>query len=232
MRKSKLYLVSICLTFYINSFAQTTETNDLGSWYMYFFNSKFKESPFGIQGDIQYRNWNIIGDTEQLLLRTGLTYTPKNTNILLTLGVANITSGAIGENDQTTNENRIYQELLLPQKIGNRIYLTHRFRYEQRFVENQDFRTRYRYNLFINVPINKTELAKNALYAAFYNEIFINGEKSIGNNRKVNYFDRNRLYLGLGYFINNKIRIQTGWMNQTTNDFKKGQLQISLHHTF
>lgn len=212
--------------------AQNTEQDDLGAWYMYFFNTKFKESQFGIQGDFQYRNWNSIGDTEQLLLRTGLTYTPKDTNILLTVGFANITTGIIGESNETSNENRIYQEALLPQKIGNRIYFTHRFRYEQRFVENQDFRTRFRYNLFINIPLNKKELVKNAIYTAFYNELFINGEKTIGNNRVVNYFDRNRFYLGLGYALTNKIRMQTGWMKQTTDINSKNQLQFSLHHTF
>ena len=33
------------------------ETNDqIGAWYMYFYNTTFKESPWGIQGDLQYRN--------------------------------------------------------------------------------------------------------------------------------------------------------------------------------
>lgn len=229
----KLKFITIILLFVNNGIlAQNTEQDDLGAWYMYFFNTKFKESQFGIQGDIQYRNWNILGDMEQLLLRTGLTYTPKNTNVVVTVGFANITTGTLGESNETVNENRVYQEALLPQKIGNRIYFTHRFRYEQRFVENQDFRTRFRYNLFINIPINKKELTKNAIYTAFYNELFINGEKDIGNNRTVNYFDRNRLYLGLGYALTDKIRIQTGWMKQTTDNISKNQLQFSLHHTF
>ena len=143
--------------------------------------------------------------------------------------MANITSGTIGEINETTNENRIYQEALLPQKIGNRVYLSHRFRYEQRFVENQDFRTRYRYNLFINIPLNKSEMKKNTIYTAFYNEVFISGEKNIGNNRKVSIFDRNRLYLGLGYAFSENLRIQTGWMNQSTDNTSKNQLQISIH---
>ncbi|NJM78544.1 MAG: DUF2490 domain-containing protein [Flavobacterium sp.] len=231
MKKLKFIIIFLLI---LNNgiLAQNTQQDDLGAWYMYFFNTRFKEIQLGIQGDTQYRNWNIIGDTEQLLLRTGLTYTPKNTNVLLTVGFANITTGIIGESNETSNENRIYQEALLPQKVGNRIYLTHRFRYEQRFVEYQDFRTRFRYNLFINIPLNKKELTKNAIYTAFYNELFINGEKEIGNNRVVNYLDRNRLYLGLGYAVTDKIRIQTGWMKQTTDNTSKNQLQFSLHHTF
>jgi hypothetical protein len=226
----KIKLLLIALLFSCNSLF--SQKDQLGSWYMYFFTTKFKESKFGIQGDIQYRNNNIIGDLEQLLLRTGLTYNPKNTNVTLTLGVANITTGVFGDSNETSNENRIYQEALLPQKVGERIYLTHRFRYEQRFVENQDFRTRYRYNIFMNIPINKKALTKNAIYVAFYNELFINGEKNIGNNRRVNVFDRNRFYSGLGYGITDKLRVQTGYMNQSLENFSKNQLQFSIHHNF
>lgn len=203
-----------------------------GAWYMYFFNKQFENSRFGIQGDLQYRNWNTIGDLEQLLVRTGLTYTPKDSNVLLTLGYANITTGTFGDSNDTTSENRIYQEALLPQRLLNRVLLTHRFRYEQRFVENQDFRTRYRYNLFINIPFNKKDLTKDAIYAAFYNELFINGQTNIGNNQSVELFDRNRTYLGLGYVLKPGQRFQLGWMNQKTVNWGKGQLQLSFHHNF
>jgi hypothetical protein len=64
---------------------------------MYFYTTKFKNSQFGIQGDVQYRNWNTLGDLEQLLLRSGVTYKPTNTDVTLTIGVAHITTGAIGE---------------------------------------------------------------------------------------------------------------------------------------
>jgi hypothetical protein len=151
---------------------------------------------------------------------------------MFTLGYAFISSGEFGEGDATTPENRIYQEALLPQKLGNRVYLTHRFRYEQRWVQNQDFRTRYRYNLFINVPINGIELKKNVLYAALYNEIFINGQTDIGDGRMVERFDRNRTYLGLGFGLRDNLRLQAGWMNQTTSQWSKGQTQLSLHHSF
>ena len=208
------------------------DEGQLGSWYMYFFNTTFGESRFGVQGDIQYRSWNAGGDLEQLLLRGGLTYKPKDTPVLLTLGYGNITTGAFGDSDATTGESRIYQEALLPQKITDRILLTHRFRYEQRFVENQDFRTRYRYNLFVNVLLNKDAMGKNTLYAALYNELFINGQREIGNGRSVQFFDRNRTYLGLGYGLRDNLRAQVGWMRQTTVAWAKNQAQFSLHHRF
>lgn len=231
MKRLYTILLLICFGGCNKLFAQVDEAQT-GSWYMYFFNTSFKDSQWGIQGDFQYRDWAGLGDMEQLLLRSGLTYRPKEVNVLFTLGYANVTSGVPGESNDTSGENRIYQEALIPQKLGSRYYLTHRFRYEQRFVEDQDFRTRYRYMLFFNVPFNKTALEKNALYLALYNELFINGETDIGNGRSVQLFDRNRTYMGLGYVLSSKVRMQLGWMNQKTENWGKGQFQLSLHHNF
>ena len=222
-------ILLLCLS--IQSFAQV-EAGKTGAWYMYFYDAQFKDSKFGIQGDVQYRNWNLGGDLEQLLLRSGFTYRPTGVNAKFTLGYAHITSGAFGESNETSAESRIYQEALIPQKLGNRVYLTHRFRYEQRFVEDQDFRTRYRYNLFMNIPFNKSTLEKGAFYAALYNELFVNGQRDIGDNREVEFFDRNRTYLGLGYVLKQGMKFQLGWMNQKTDAIGKAQLQLSFHHNF
>lgn len=230
----KKYLV-ICLLWLTTGVAQAQSVIDddqLGAWYMYFFTKKFKDSQFGIQGDYQFRNWNVGGDLEQLLLRTGVTYQPKNTNVTFTLGYAFISTGDFGESDSTFPEHRLYQEALLPQKVGGRFFLTHRFRYEQRWVENQDFRTRYRYSLFMNVPLNGQELKKGVVYLALYNELFINGQTDIGDGRTVQLFDRNRFYTGLGYGLRTNMRMQLGLMNQTTVAFTKPQLQVGIHHNF
>lgn len=211
------------------SYAQPNES-EVGAWYMYFFNAKIKESPWGFQGDVQFRNWDLGSDLEQLLLRGGVTYSPKDANIMFTLGYGNITTGTYGDEDETTSESRIYQEALFPTMIGNRVQLKHRFRYEQRFVEDQDFRTRYRYNLFINVPLNSTKIDAKTVYLALYNEIFINGERNISDDRTVEIFDRNRLYGALGYAIKKNLKVQLGYMQQTTDGWEKDQIQVSLHH--
>ena len=230
----KLYMyVLLCSLCIFNVKAQGPDEDQLGAWYMYFYNTTFQESNWGIQGDIQYRDWRGLGDREQLLLRSGITYSPTDSGVKFTLGFANITTGQYGTDiDNPVSENRIYQEALFSNTIIKRLLLTHRFRYEQRWVEDQDFRTRYRYNLFVNVPFNNTTLVKNTYYLALYNELFINGEREIGNGREVEFFDRNRAYLGLGYAIKDNLRVQLGWMEQTTNNWQKGQLQFSLHHTF
>ena len=228
MKKNLIFSLLLFIGLIPKGKAQINEK--LGAWYMYFYNTANKKGPWGVQGDIQYRNFNLMGDLEQLLLRSGITYKPQNANIKFTLGYGHITTGTYGNDESTTQESRIYQEALYPVKFGERFFTNHRFRYEQRFVENQDFRTRYRYNLFLNIPINQKTMDKNTLYLALYNELFINGERGIGKNREVEIFDRNRLYAALGFFVKKQLKIQLGVMNQTINTTQKNQLQLSLHH--
>ena len=231
MKTKLIFCAVVFLGFFGQTRAQIDE-DQLGGWYMYFFDASVGEKGWGFQGDIQFRNWNVMGDLEQLLLRGGVTYAPKGWAGKFTLGYGNITTGTFGVLDDTTNESRVYQELLMPQKLGWRIFLKHRFRYEQRWVQNQDFRTRYRYNLFLTVPINDTTVHKNVWYISLYNELFINGEREIGDGRTVELFDRNRAYGAIGYAIQDNLKVQFGYMNQTTNSWSKNQLQFSLHHSF
>lgn len=231
--KLKIALVTLLLcSFAVPAMSQAIDEDQAGAWYMYFFTKRFKDSQFGIQGDYQFRYWNLGGDLEQLLLRTGLTYQPKNTNVTLSAGYAFISSGQFGESTAKTNESRTYLEAFMPQKVGGRFFFTHRFRYEQRWLEGQDFRTRYRYALFLNIPLNGQELKKNVVYIALYNELFINGQKEIGSGNTVQFFDRNRIYTGLGYGLRDNLRMQLGWMKQSTDAISKGQLQVGLHHNW
>jgi hypothetical protein len=212
--------------------AEPVDEDQLGAWYMYYWGTRLEDSRWGFQGDGQYRNWDLGGDLEQLLLRAGVTYTPASNDVTFTLGYGNITSGAFGDDNATSREDRIYQEMLIPQKLGSRVHLRHRFRFEQRWVEDQDFRTRFRYNLFADIPINREDLGKGAIYVALHNEIFINGERDIGDGRTVEQFDRNRLYGAIGYGLTDRMKVQVGYMQQTTDLLSKGQLQVSFHHSF
>jgi hypothetical protein len=232
IRKSIFLLIFCTQPLLHNDLNAQIQEDQTGGWYMYFFNTTLNDSPWGIQGDLQHRNWNIAGDLEQLMLRGGLTYSPQNANIKFTLGYGNITTGAFGSDNTTTAESRFYQEALFPVKFGKRFYTNHRFRYEQRFVENQDFRTRFRYNLFLNIALNKANMEKNTIYLALYNELFMNGQRTIGNGNTVEFFDRNRLYGAVGYVIQDGLKVQLGVMNQTTDSWGKNQIQLSLHHSF
>jgi hypothetical protein len=211
---SKSKTVALAFMLMLPIFASGQESN-FGNWLIYFGNKQFN-SKWNLHHEVQYRNYNMIGDLEQLLLRTGLGYNlAENTNLLLGYGYI-LSENYIGDTDEKfdINEHRIYQQLITKQVIKG-ISLQHRYRFEQRFVED-DFKLRFRYFLGLNIPLSKKET--NKYYLSAYNEIFLNTESSI--------FDRNRLYAGIGYKISNSVRMELGYMNQFFETSGRDQLNI------
>jgi hypothetical protein len=208
----KTVLVAILLLPYI----ALSQNSDFGNWLIYIGNNKLN-SKWNIHNEVQYRNYNTIGDLEQLLIRTGLGYTfnDKKNNVLLGYGYI-LSENYISNSDNkaTINEHRIFQQFTASQTFG-KVKLGHRYRFEQRFVES-DFKMRFRYFLSLNIPINIMQ--NNKYYLSAYNEIFLNTKTSV--------FDRNRLYGGIGYNINTAIRIEVGYMNQFFERSSKDQLNI------
>ena len=148
----------------------------------------------------------------------------------VTGGVAHITSGAFGDSDETDSaERRLYQEALIRHSLGRVVSLRHRYRYEQRWVDGQDTRTRFRYALFGDVALNGRGTGDGSIYLALYNEVFINGELEIGRDRTVERFDRNRFYTAIGFGVTDRAQVQAGYMIQTVPSGSKGQIQVSLH---
>lgn len=196
-------------------FIAFSQDSNFGNWMIYFGNKKFN-SKWNLHHEIQYRNYNAIGDLEQLLLRTGLGYNlSENNNILMGYGYI-LSENYIGDTDDKVqvNEHRIYQQFISKQKF-KKMSLQHRFRFEERFVEDE-FKMRFRYFLGLNVELSKKEIKK--YYLSAYNEIFLNTKSSI--------FDRNRLYGGIGYRLSDKIRFEIGYMNQFFETGNRDQLNI------
>jgi hypothetical protein len=215
MNQAKISIAFILLSSF--AFAQKS---DVGNWFIYLGNQKVNKN-WNFHSEIQYRNYNFIGDTNQLLLRTGIGYnlTENNNNVLMGYGFINTHNYVFNSDEKIeTNEHRIFQQFITRQNFGI-LFLQHRYRIEERFLPD-DFQMRFRYFLAINVPINKKTMDKNALYFSVYNELFIRAEKPT--------FDRNRLYGALGYVINKNIKIEAGLMAQTLENSNRNQFQIVL----
>lgn len=216
MRDIKIIIFMGCILFSISAYAQKS---DPGNWFIYFGNQKINKK-WNWHNEVQYRNYNFIGDINQLLIRTGIGYnlSENNDNILLGYGfIQSHTYEAAGTKSRK-DEHRIFQQFITKQNIYN-FYVQHRYRIEERFLTD-DFKMRFRYFLSVNKPLNKKALTKNAVYLSAYNEIFLNAENPV--------FDRNRLYGGMGYCINDYLRIETGFMSQMLEDKKQSQFQIIL----
>ena len=199
-------------------YSSAAQNSDFGNWLIYIGNKKVN-SKWNVHNEVQYRNYDAIGDLEQLLLRTGVGYNLSENNHNLLLGYGYILSqnySAVTEDKLDVNEHRIFQQFTSKQKIGN-VSLSHRYRFEQRFVES-DFKMRLRYFLAFKVPILKTETSPTKLYLSAYNEVFLNTESDM--------FDRNRVYGGLGYQLNNNVRIEAGYMNQLFEHSSRDQFNL------
>ncbi|MCF6360805.1 MAG: DUF2490 domain-containing protein [Cyclobacteriaceae bacterium] len=214
MKVNKL-LVIILVSLPFSAFSQDS---DIGNWLLYFGNKNISKK-LNWHHEVQYRNYNAIGDLEQLLLRTGLGYnlSEKNNNLLLGYGFIRSENYLTGTTEkQIVNEHRIYQQFINKHKIS-RLYLQHRFRFEQRFVEDA-FKMRFRYFLAFNIPLTNPTMEDKTVYLSAYNEIFLNTEGDI--------FDRNRLYGGLGYKVNKTVRFELGYMNQFFSEGGRDQLNM------
>ena len=206
-----------------NCFSATAQKSDFDNWLIYFGNQKITKK-LNLWNEIQYRSYNAFGDTEQLLLRTGIGYNLSENNNNILGGYAYINSKIyIGTTDEKLEriEHRLYQQFVSKSVYG-RFNIQHRYRLEERFIED-NFRMRFRYFLSVNVPINKKNMDKDAFYLSVYNELFLNNQKSV--------FDRNRIYGGLGYVFNKNFRVEAAVMSQIFENRTRPQFQIVLFNS-
>lgn len=217
MKSIKNIFLLVLIAIFFAPKISNAQDSSLGNWLIYIGNKKIDEK-WNIHNEVQYRNYNAAGDLEQLLLRTGLGYNvTNNSNILLGYGYI-LSENYIGDTDDkvTVNEHRIFQQFTTKQNIG-KVGLSHRYRFEQRFVED-DFKLRLRYFLGVNIPLQYKEDGKNPLYLSMYNEIFLNTKSSV--------FDRNRVYGGIGYKFSKNLKLELGYMNQFFESSGRDQINL------
>ena len=199
---------------------QNIEEN-LGSWWMYFGTHKFSEK-YSLHYETQLRNYEIVSNFNQLLPRVGLNYhIDKNTSI--TAGYAWIptqTSMGEGFDGDLVTENRIWQQFILKNKVGN-INFRHRYRLEQRWIklgEETKYKNRARYMLSLRLPISKNE--DSPLFISLYDEIFLNISDSP--------FDQNRLFAALGYQIIKQMNFQLGYLRHRSGGLDLNRIQLAV----
>ena len=210
----------------LSASAQKTQDSDLGSWIMYSGQIRFHDK-WSVHTEAQYRDYGILDEPEQILLRVGINY-HFNPAASVTVGYGRITNYPDDEEFSQTpsvSENRIWQQLLIRNNMG-RFYLEHRYRLEQRFIKSDNterYLDRARYLLRLSIPLNKKAMEKKALFLSFYDEIFIHFSSTP--------FDRNRLYGAVGYQFLPNANIQAGYLAQTVNIKTKHYLQAGINYT-
>jgi hypothetical protein len=227
----------IFLTVFGKLSAQKDISSQTHAWVMYFGNHRLSDQ-WGLHTEYQWRRADLFNDWQQSLLRLGVDYYVKSGS-QFTAGYGWIRSYQYGEQPvgHNFNEHRIWEQLILKSKAG-RFDFQHRYRLEQRFLENwvKDasgnyaldgflFRQRVRYRFLLTIPITRKEMQDNTLFLAIYDEPFLGFGKGIAKN----ILDQNRLYLALGWRFNPNCNIQLGYLNQFV--VKKDGIQAERNHT-
>lgn len=202
--------------------AQKEIATQENAWLMYIGNHRISEK-FGIHTEYQFRRADIFQDWQQSLLRLGVDFFAKSGD-QVTVGYAWIKTFPYGEQPiaHSNNEHRIWQQFFTKSK-RNGIEIQHRYRLEQRFIENWKsteggpvemigylYRQRVRYRVQLLIPLSKRELSDNTLFFAVNDEVFLGFGKGIGKN----VLDQNRIYGALGWRFNGACNIQLGYLNQ------------------
>lgn len=227
----KKILLITALLFLTYGNAQTNGENELGSWFMYFGTNQISDK-FSIHTEAQFRYYEQATNFNQRLLRTGLNY-HISPSAIATIGYANIkTDPTFFENQVlippslttvTVNEvleNRIFQQLILTNKVGEFLF-EHRYRLEQRFIDipqlNQnETQHRARYRLQVMLPLTDT------FFLNFYNEFFVNLQGET--------FDQNRLYAALGVHVTENLSIQAGYLKNHFRNINFDRVQFGVFY--
>jgi hypothetical protein len=199
------------------AFAQTAKN---GNWLSYLGNNAINKK-WNIFTDFQFRSYNALDDLQQVLGRVGVGYnlTEANNNVLLGYVYVHTENYTATDTKVGSVENRLFLQFVTRQRF-QRVYLQHRYRAEARFLPNDVYKTRLRYQVGLNVPLNKPAMDKGAIYLSASDEIFAHACSP--------KFDRNRIYGGIGYVISPKLRAEFGFMSQGVELTQRGQIQVAF----
>lgn len=192
------------------------QTDKLGNWNTLNIQLDFK-GKLGLLNDFQVRSYKPGSDLEQIIFRPALLF-ELNESVQLSFGAAGVYSEVYqGDEKKIKRELRLHQQALLRQQAGP-VRLLHRYRVEQRFIEDTELRIRMRYMLYSMTPLNRKKFDSNTLYFVASDEVLLN---TTGN-----VFDQNRLYTGLGWMFNKYSRIDVGPLWQSFGNSDNVQLNV------
>ncbi|MES1216859.1 MAG: DUF2490 domain-containing protein [Bacteroidota bacterium] len=218
----KLLLTNLLLLIVFIAYAQN---NKLGTWNV--INAKINiNKKWSIFAETQTRSQLFYNDFYYYEIKGGLGYAVNN-NFSLLVGSGRYATYSNGGNfikPFANEEFRIWQQITMNQYVS-RLKFEHRYRIEQRWLSHGGYRNRFRYRLNSFFPLNNKNFEPKTVYLTAFDEIFLTNTSP--------YFERNRIFCGMGYKFNNKFTLQPGYIYQfdnLANNVKsgKGFVQLTL----
>lgn len=198
------------------------------SWNTLIINYSLNNNLF-LKNEVHLRRTNFLADWNQFVWRPSF-HAILNKNIDISIGYAFLNNY---RDHYQFVENNISQQVLISQKIG-KSSIKHRFRYEQRFIENYvkisdaayqkegvNFRTRFRYRFIWSISLIK--LKTKTLKLTAFDEIWLHtGEGIIPKSLQQNWF-----YTGFSFPILKKTSLSMGYLNSYSSS---GTNQYTSNH--
>ncbi len=215
--KNRLYLLTVVIVMVTGTiFAQTKEFETREqTWFGYFNQTRFtKRSGIWLDLHLRFTN-NFIEQTNLSIIRAGYTYYLSD-QVRLTAGYGYMTQYGLTDGEPDVPEHRPWQQIQWTEKkkgfnMMQWFRIDERFRTEVRdgkLTDSYNFNWRFRYNLALTFPLKGKIIQAKTPFLFFNDEILINAGKNIVNN----YFDQNRLFLGLGYQFTAHLNAHLGYM--------------------
>ena len=217
--KMKIQLSLVAILLATTVIAQPKNTSHASQTWLAYFNQTRLSNKWGLWADFQIRTREeLVSDFSTGIARVGVTYFIDD-NVRLTLGYGFINNYPPNDNIKVSQpEHRPWQQVQwFTKNKRTRLmqYIRLEQRYRRRYLNNSEladsyaFNFRLRYNFFYQIPLDPQGLIPKKLSAIVNDELHINFGKQIVNN----YFDQNRLFLGLNYAFDNNNNLQFGYLN-------------------
>ncbi len=228
--KSALLSLLLFGSLAISGLAADQHADNYNLWLNYVGDHSLFGSPWGVHLEIQNRREDWGDEWQQLLIRPGINYTISPT-VTVSAGYAYVKTYPYGDLPVANefDEHRAWEQLSWKVNFMG-LEWQHRFRLEQRWIEEQDKsgdttnwrgENRFRYMLRTSIPL--TEDKKT--YLAIWDEVFLN----FGGNIAKNHFDQNRAFIGIGHKLTPTTRLEVGYMEQTIQ--RRGGDKWEANHT-
>jgi hypothetical protein len=196
--------------------AHITETNAT-SWWIYSGDHRIA-GPWGIFTEVQVRRADFLDIWQQLQFRDAATYR-FSPHIQVAAGYVWTRTGRYGEFPaaQPSLEHRIYEQLVVKQEFQHGD-LEHRYRVEERWLQNYTSNTayfwrqqdRFRYQLKGSIPLPISDPRNARWYLFGAGEVFLH----FGPNHGSNSFDQTRAFGGVGYKLSSTNKLEVAYQNQ------------------
>ncbi len=216
MKKIIAILLFVSIGYQIK--AQNTIQNS--GWLIYVHTQKLSHK-FGLGFDFQLRSADKFDYVKAFVFRPSINYFI-NEELSATAGFGHFINNQKinGHVNSKSQEEMVWEQFAINSKI-HFITLTNRFRLEQRFIERANhavFSERLRYALQLQIPLYqpKGEETDKGFFLYFQNEVFLHLQNKDQLNNHT--FDQNRAYAALGYKFSPKLDLETGYLNQISEN--------------